>query len=147
MALIDPYGNLLLARADRFDISPIHTAVVNAVEDYSKFYLGHLEGILKSGRDFRETDAYAYLPILLSCSFIFLNALPGDDLVSLQALTIHGYSINQARKTVGPIYINDYEPNAVTLESVIPLLPVRYGKGHFDMTPALAKITREAKRS
>jgi hypothetical protein len=78
---------------------------------------------------------------------IFLNALPGDGLVGLQALTIHGYSINQARKTVGPIYINDYEPNAVTLESVIPDLPLRYGKDHFDLTPALAKITRDAKTS
>jgi hypothetical protein len=78
---------------------------------------------------------------------IFLNALPGDDLVSLQAVTIHGYSINQARKTIGPIYINDYEPNAVTLESVIPYLPLRYGKDHFDLTPALAKITKDAKKS
>ena len=66
--------------------------------------------------------------------------------MSLQAVTIHGYAINQGTKTVGPIYINDYEPNAVSLESVIPFLPTRYGKDHFDLTPALAKITREAKK-
>jgi cytosine deaminase len=38
LALIDPYGNFLLARADRFDVSPIHSSIVNVVADYQKFY-------------------------------------------------------------------------------------------------------------
>jgi hypothetical protein len=37
VALIDTFGNLLLARADRFDISPIHSAMVNLAQDYTNF--------------------------------------------------------------------------------------------------------------
>jgi hypothetical protein len=34
-ALVDPHGNLLLTRADRYDISPINTALFNLISDYS----------------------------------------------------------------------------------------------------------------
>ena len=37
VALIDTFGNLLLARADRFDISPMLSAIVNLAQDYGKF--------------------------------------------------------------------------------------------------------------
>ena len=37
VAVVGPLGNLLLARADRFDVSPVHTALVCATKDYSLF--------------------------------------------------------------------------------------------------------------
>lgn len=43
VALVDPLGNLLAARADRFDLSPVHTAIVNAVKDYSLFRFEQFE--------------------------------------------------------------------------------------------------------
>lgn len=38
VALIDSFGNLLFACADRFDISPIKTAIVNVIVEYSELY-------------------------------------------------------------------------------------------------------------
>lgn len=43
IAIIDPNGNLLLARADRFDVSPVHTAIVSASKDYSLFCFEQFE--------------------------------------------------------------------------------------------------------
>lgn len=50
LALIDPHGNLLLARPDRFDVSPVHTAIVNVVIDYSQFYFEQNSLAVKEGR-------------------------------------------------------------------------------------------------
>lgn len=37
LALIDTHGNLLMAVADTFDVSPINTAMFNVVHGYTRF--------------------------------------------------------------------------------------------------------------
>jgi hypothetical protein len=51
-ALIDSHGNLLLARADRFDISPIHSAIVNVFKEYGKFYFEQASKAAEEGLPF-----------------------------------------------------------------------------------------------
>jgi hypothetical protein len=128
LALIDPFGNLLIARADRFDISPVHSAIVNVVKDYGEFYLNLLETASKQEASFEDTKAYSYLPDLASCTFIFLNALPGDDLISLQTVGVYGFTMSKHKPAGGPVYINNYDPEALPLEAVIHHLPSLYGR-------------------
>lgn len=108
LALVDSFGNLVMSRPDRFDLSPVHSSIVNTVIDYGKFYFEQSCQSVRKGIPFNESPAFRYLPSLYNCTFIYLNALPGDDLVSLQMMGVYAFSINRNAPPGGIVYINDY---------------------------------------
>jgi hypothetical protein len=82
------------------------------------------------------------LPTFYNCTFIFLNALAGDDLISLQTIGVYAFSINKTVQPGGIVYINGYEKSTVTLEEAITHLPPQYGSKHMKINPVLAEMTR-----
>lgn len=105
LALIDYFGNLILARSDRFDISPINSAIFNVVSDYSEFRFKQIDCL----KNMEESEAYHCLPSLCDCTFTFLNALPSDDPISLQTIGIYGSSVENYVPKGGLLYINNYQ--------------------------------------
>lgn len=128
----------MIARADRFDLSPVHTALVNAVKDYSLFRFQQFE---KASGEGKLELVSSFLAPLSQCSFIFLNALAGDEAVSLQAVGILNF-IHYNQLPQGAFqYINDYPEGTLPLEEAVTHLAPMYTSKHNNMIPMLAELS------
>ena len=87
VAYIDPFGNLLSASADRFDISPIATAFMNVVQSYSRTRF-NLTGDPATNAEVAKT-----LTTPKYGTFVFLRALAGDAATSVKDLGIYDLTI------------------------------------------------------
>lgn len=146
LALIDPHGSLLLARADRFDISPIHSAIITAFREYGKLYFEQAAKAAKQGIPFEQTKAYFHLPSLHSCTVIFLKALSCDDVLSWQAIGVYTYALSIPMRAGGVVYIEDYLEEAIPVDKVIENFPPASTKKFVNFKPVLAQMTKKGKK-
>lgn len=87
VAYIDPFGNLISAFADRFDISPIATAFMNVVQSYSRTRFELM------GQPSTNEEATRTLTTPKYGTFVFLRALAGDAATSVKDLGIYDLTI------------------------------------------------------
>jgi len=87
VAYIDPFGNLISAFADRFDISPIATAFMNVVQSYSRTRFELM------GQPATNEEATKTLTTPKYGTFVFLRALAGDAATSVKDLGIYDLTI------------------------------------------------------
>ena len=93
--MIDPYGNLLLAQRDTFNVSPINTAVLNLVDKYYNTYFQLINDISNTTLGgYKQSEPYQFLPNPRDCTFVLLNAPSGKDPLSLQNLGLIFFIIN-----------------------------------------------------
>ena len=87
VAYIDPYGNLISAFADRFDVSPIATALMNLVQSYfrTRFALMGDPKTNELAKNYLTTPKYGTL--------VFLRALAPDAATSVKDIGIYDLSI------------------------------------------------------
>jgi len=87
VAYIDPFGNLISAFADRFDVSPIATALMNLVQSYfrTRFMLMGDPGTNELAKKYLTTPKYGTL--------VFLRALAPDAATSVKDIGIYDLSI------------------------------------------------------
>ena len=81
--------------SDRFDLSPIHTAMHKVVGDLTEFRFSAIDEELKRRpevMDYNKTEAYSHFPFLIDCPFIFLNELPPKEASTLQTIGIYRFS-------------------------------------------------------
>jgi hypothetical protein len=87
VAYIDPFGNLISAFADRFDISPIATALMNLVQSYFR-----TRYMLMGDPDTNEF-AKKYLTTPKYGTLVFLRALAPAAATSVKDIGIYDLSI------------------------------------------------------
>jgi cytosine deaminase len=87
VAYIDPFGNLISAFADRFDVSPISTALMNLVQSYfrTRFMLMGDPKTNELAKKYLTTPKYGTL--------VFLRALAPNAATSVKDIGIYDLSI------------------------------------------------------
>lgn len=87
VAYVDPYGNLISAFPDRFDVSPIATALMNFVQSYfrTRFMLMGDPDSNEYAKKYLTTPKYGTL--------VFLRALDPDAATSVKDIGIYDLSI------------------------------------------------------
>lgn len=124
VALIDYYGNLLMASADRFDISPISTAFMTTIQDYSKLRFTLINNPATSA------DARKSLTNPKYGTFVFLHALDGDAPNSLKDLGAYGSTMEDRIPEPTPSNFQYYEDplvgSAAAFHALVNALPPFY---------------------
>lgn len=125
VALLDPFGNLVLCMADSFDISPVHTAFMNVTRSYAiaRFEL----------MDDKETqqDAINYLTHPKYGTFVFLYAPNPGEATTIMMLGAYGSTMEGPIPQIFPANFQYYYPpedgsSIQQLRSVIMNLPPFY---------------------
>lgn len=126
VALIDPFGNLLVAVADRFDRSPLATAFMNAVQAYStsRFQLLNDPTTSAAARERLTHPKYG--------TFVFLHAPTPGDSRSLMDLGAYGSTMEGAPPRTTPGNLQYYLPpvagSVAELAAMIKGLPPFYSQ-------------------
>jgi hypothetical protein len=124
VALLDPFGNLVLCFADTFDQSPVHTAFMNVTQAYAMIRYG-----LMNSNETRE-EATKTLTHPKFGTFVFLNAPDPADSTTVMMLGAYGSTMEGPVPQVFPAIFQFYNPpQAGTLEelyTVISNLPPFY---------------------
>jgi cytosine deaminase len=134
VAFIDYYGNLLMASADRFDISPVATAFMTTVQNYSKlrFALVNNPETTVSAQKVLSNPKYG--------TFVFLYAPDGFSTNTLKDLGAYGSSMEGPIPVTSPSNFQFYEDPQIgtfaDLRALISAMPLLYG-------PALVNISPE----
>ncbi len=107
IAMIDPHGNLLGIGVDRPETSPIATAMMNIVSDYSRLAFQLIsEASLGAPVDgvpaFKRCDAFRYLSPVVHNTFIFLRAPAPGWTTTLKDLGIFGNASDEIFTYVEP---------------------------------------------
>jgi tRNA(Arg) A34 adenosine deaminase TadA len=125
VALLDPFGNVILCLADSFDISPVHNAFMNVTRSYaiSRFEL----------MDDAETqkDAINYLTHPKYGTFVFLYAPSPSEATTVMTLGAYGSTMEGSVPQTFPANFQYYYPpqdgsTIQELRSVIMNLPPFY---------------------
>ena len=87
VALIDFYGNLLMASADRFDINPIATAFMTTTQEYARLRFALVDDPVTSAVAQRTLTSPAH------GTFVLLHALDGVSTLGLKDLGAYGSSM------------------------------------------------------
>ncbi|MFZ4056337.1 MAG: nucleoside deaminase [Polynucleobacter sp.] len=134
VAFIDYYGNLLMASSDRFDISPVATAFMTTVQNYSK-----LRFALVNNPE-TTTLAQKSLSNPKYGTFVFLYAPDGFSTNTLKDMGAYGSSMEGPIPVTSPSNFQFYEDPQVgtflDLRALISAMPPLYG-------PALVNISPE----
>ena len=134
VAFIDYYGNLLMASADRFDISPVATAFMTTVQNYSK-----LRFALVNNPE-TTTLAQKSLSNPKYGTFVFLYAPDGFSTNTLKDMGAYGSSMEGPIPVTSPSNFQFYEDPQIgtflDLRALISAMPPLYG-------PALVNISPE----
>jgi tRNA(Arg) A34 adenosine deaminase TadA len=134
VAFIDYYGNLLMASADRFDISPVATAFMTTVQNYSKlrFALVNNPETTASAQKSLSNPKYG--------TFVFLYAPDGFSTNTLKDMGAYGSSMEGPIPVTSPSNFQFYEDPQIgtfaDLRELISAMPPLYG-------PALVNISPE----
>ncbi|MGD9622143.1 MAG: nucleoside deaminase [Mycolicibacterium sp.] len=133
VAFIDYYGNLLMSSADRFDQSPVATAFMTAVQQYSalRFSLMNDPETVDSARKSLHSAKYG--------TFVFLFAPDGFTTTSLMDLGAYGSAMESAVPVKTPSGFQFYQDPATgslaDLNSLIRAMPPFYGPALVDIAP------------
>ena len=133
VALVDYYGNLLMASADRFDINPVATAFMTTVQNYSKLRYALINDA--------ETSATAQKSLSNPKfgTFVFLYAPDGFDTNTLKDLGAYGSTMEGPIPVTSPSNFQCYEDpldgSFADLQALIAAMPPLYWQ--------LVKITPE----
>jgi len=133
VALIDYYGNLLMASADRFDISPVATAFMTTVQNYSKLRFAFVNN--------PETTAFAQKSLSNPKygTFVFLHALDGFSTNTLKDLGAYGSSMEGPIPVTTPSNFQFYENPLIgtfeDLKALISAMPPLYGPRLVNISP------------
>ena len=127
VALIDPFRNLLLASADRFDISPVATAFMNVVQQYAelRFQLADSSSLDPGG--YQNSESYQTLTNPSYCTFVFLNNLDFDATTTLKDFGVYGSTMEGAVPAGNFVYIDPSKQGTSSqLDQQIQSLPPLY---------------------
>jgi cytosine deaminase len=119
VALVDPFGNLIMASADTFDVSPVATGFMNLVQDYSKirFNLVNNPDTTAEARKSLTHPKYG--------TFVFLYAPSPNDLLTLKDLGAYGSTMEGAiPQTVPSNFQYYYPPREGTIAELLALIAV-----------------------
>jgi cytosine deaminase len=127
VAFIDYYGNLLMASADRFDISPIQTAMMTVIQNYSKllFQLINTANTSSLAQQTLTNPKYG--------TFIYLYAPSAEDTTTLKDMGAFGSSMAGNIPVISPSNLQFYEDplnNISSLRSLIAAMPPIYRLGY-----------------
>jgi len=117
VAFIDYYGNLLMASADRFDISPISTALMLVVQNYSKIRFGLINDPVNtlSAQKSLTTPKYG--------TFVFLYAPSADKTTTLKDMGVYGSTMEGAIPVKSPSNFQYFqEPELGTIKDLHKLI-------------------------
>lgn len=127
VAFIDFYGNLLMASADRFDISPIQTAMMTVIQNYSRllFQLINTAATSSLAQQTLTNPKYG--------TFIYLYAPSADDTTTLKDMGAFGSSMAGDIPATEPSNLQFYEDpsnNIIGLRNLIAAMPPIYRLGY-----------------
>ena len=124
VALLDPFGNVILCLADRFDLSPVHTAFMNVTQSYAITRHG-----LMDDKDTRQS-ATEYLTHPKYGTFVFLYAPNPKDSTTIMTLGAYGSTMEGPVPQIFPTNFQYYNPplegTVEEFRSVIMGLPPFY---------------------
>jgi len=124
VALLDPFGNVILCLADRFDLSPVHTAFMNVTQSYAITRHG-----LMDDKDTRQS-ATEYLTHPKYGTFVFLYAPNPKDSTTIMTLGAYGSTMEGPVPQIFPANFQYYNPplegTVEEFRSVIMGLPPFY---------------------
>jgi len=117
VAFIDYYGNLLMASADRFDISPISTAFMLTVQQYSQLRFQFINDPQHSLNAQKSLTSPRY------GTFVFLYAPSADDTTTLKDLGAYGSTMEGVIPVKQPSHFQYFlEPELGTIEDLRALI-------------------------
>ncbi|MEX1115263.1 MAG: hypothetical protein WEB53_08430 [Akkermansiaceae bacterium] len=93
LAMIDPFGNVLVVEVDKPAESPIATAMMNIASGYSKWAFDRISEASTNATNItllKQTPAYKHLPPVARNTFIYLKAPTPDEVSTLKDLGIFG---------------------------------------------------------
>jgi tRNA(Arg) A34 adenosine deaminase TadA len=127
VAFIDFYGNLLMASADRFDISPIQTAMMTVIQNYSRllFQLINSADTSSLAQQTLTNPKYG--------TFVYLYAPSAEDTTTLKDMGAFGSSMAGNIPVIDPSNLQFYEDplnNISGLRSLIAAMPPIYRLGY-----------------
>jgi cytosine deaminase len=127
VAFIDFYGNLLMASADRFDISPIQTAMMTVIQNYSRllFQLINTANTSSLAQQTLTNPKYG--------TFVYLYAPSAEDTTTLKDMGAFGSSMAGNIPVISPSNLQFYEDplsNIGGLRSLIAAMPPIYRLGY-----------------
>lgn len=103
VAFVDYYGNLLMASADRFDLSPISTALMLVVQNYSKLRFNLINDPVNTlgAQKSLTTPKYG--------TFVFLYAPSADETTTLKDMGVYGSTMEGAIPVKSPSNFQYYQ--------------------------------------
>ena len=127
VAFIDFYGNLLMASADRFDISPIQTAMMTVIQNYSRlvFQLINTASTSSLAQQTLTNPKYG--------TFVYLYAPSANDTTTLKDMGAFGSSLAGSIPVPSPSNLQYYEDpasNISGLRDLIAAMPPIYSMGY-----------------
>ena len=117
VALIDPFGNVVAAAPDTFDVSPINTGFMNVVEGYSqaRFELAANPSTKQAGASSLTNPKYG--------TFVWLHAPSARDTTTIKDLGIYDLTIEGAIPVPNPSNFQYYEaPVSGTEEELLAMI-------------------------
>ncbi|MFZ9301362.1 MAG: nucleoside deaminase [Chitinophagaceae bacterium] len=134
VAFIDYYGNLLMASADHFDISPVATAFMTTLQNYSKLRFALVNNPITTLLAQKSLSSPKF------GTFVFLYAPDGFSTNTLKDMGAYGSSMEGPIPVVSPSNFQFYENPLIgtfeDLKALISAMPPLYG-------PALVNISPE----
>ncbi len=111
VALIDPFGNLVAAAPDTFDVSPINTGFMNVVEGYSqaRFELAANPATKDAGARSLTNPKYG--------TFVWLHAPSPDQTTTIKDLGIYDLTIEGDIPVTSPSQFQYYLPPTTGTEA------------------------------
>ena len=124
VALLDPFGNLVLCLPDTFNESPVHTAFMNVTRSYA---ITRFE-LMNDRATRQETSKYLTHPKY--GTFVFLHAPNPSDATTIMTLGAYGSTMEGPVPKIFPANFQYYRPpqegTVEELRSVIMNLPPFY---------------------
>lgn len=127
VAYIDYYGNLLMASADRFDISPIQTAMMTVIQNYSKLMFDLVNDPATTDIAQRTLTSPKY------GTYVYLYAPSGEDTTTLKDMGAFGSSLAGSIPVTNPSnlqYYDDTAGNITGLRALVAAMPPIYRLGY-----------------
>lgn len=117
VAFFDYFGNLLMAAPDRFDISPIASALMNTLQSYSKMRFDLVNNPATSSSARKAMSSFKY------GTFVFLHAPDGADPTTLKDLGAFGSAMEGAVPVEAPSNFQYFEdPRAGSIDDLHALI-------------------------
>jgi len=124
VALLDPFGNLILCLPDTFHISPVHTAFMNVTRHYATIRFELMDD------QATQPEAKKYLTHPKYGTFVFLYAPNPNDTTTIMTLGAYGSTLEGPVPQIFPAnfqyYCPPFEGTVEELRSVIMNLPKFY---------------------